>query len=122
VIHLVFYALAALLGGATVAIGAVLSADIRAWVGHWLREHNLSRSRLLSAVVTLDQVAGSVKQTVKASIQVTTKQSSAVAARTETHHFVREYGLDQVTDPEVRAMLEQRGSAKQNVLALVATA
>lgn len=125
-IHLVFVALAAIFGGATVAtgvlIGAILSADIRAWVARWLREHNLSQSSLLSAVVTLDKVVGAVKQTVKASIQVTTKQSAAVTARTETHHFVREYGLDQVTDPQVRAMLEQRGRADQNVLALIATA
>jgi hypothetical protein len=126
VIHLVFVALAAIFGGATVAttvlIGVALSADIRAWVARWLREHNLHQSSLLSAVVILDRVAGSVKQTVKASLRVTTKQSAAVAARTETHRFVREYGFDQVTDPEVRAMLERRGHAKQNVLALVATA
>ena len=124
-IHLVFFALAALFGGATIVtsalIGAALSADIRDWVARWLREHNLSQSSLLTAVVTLDPVAGSVMQTVKASILVTAKPSAA-AARTETHHFVREYGLDQVADPEVRAMLERRGSAKQNVLTLFAVA
>jgi hypothetical protein len=125
VIPLVIYAIGALLGGAaatSVAIGAALRADIRAWVARWLREHNLHKSRLLSAVVTLDRVAGSVKQTVKASIQVTTKRSSAVAARTETHHFVREYAINQVTDPGVRAMLQQHGSARQDVLALFVTA
>lgn len=124
-IHLVVYALAALFGGAaatSVLIGAALRADIRAWVARWLRQHNLHKSRLLTAVVTLDRVAGSVKQMVKASIQVTTKQSPTVAARTETHHFVREYAIDQVTDPEVRAMLEQRGGARQDVLALFVTA
>jgi hypothetical protein len=122
VIHLVFYALAALLGGATVALGAALRADIRAWVSRWLREHNLGKSSLMSAVLTLDRVVGSVKQVVKASIQVTTKQTATVATRTETHRFVREYGLDQVTDPQVRTMLAQRGSAQQNVLALFVTA
>lgn len=121
-IHLVIYALAALLSGAAVALGAALSADIRAWVSRWLREHNLGKSSLMSAVITLDRVAGSVKQVVKASIQVTTKQTAIAPARTETHRFVREYGLDQVTDPQVRAILAQCGSAQQNVLALLTTA
>jgi hypothetical protein len=126
VIHLVFFALAALLGGGatvitSVLIGAALSADIRDWVARWLREHGLSQSMLLSAVVTLDRVVGSIKQTVKASIQVTAKQSAVTAGRAETHHFVREYGFDQVTDPQVRALLENRGQAKQNVLKIIAT-
>ncbi len=125
-IDLLLIAIAALFGGATIVasalIGVALSADIRDWVARWLREHNLSQSSLLTAVVTLDRVAGSVMQTVKASIQVSARPSAAVAARTETHHFVREYGLDQVTDPQVRAILERRGSARQNVLTLFTAA
>ena len=59
-IHLVFFALAALFGGAAVALGAALSADIRAWVSGWL-------ARRLAAAVELTGCSDAATPTIAAS-------------------------------------------------------
>jgi hypothetical protein len=109
-IHLIFYAIAAVIAA---AIGASLTNDVRQRVAAWLREHGLANSMLMDAVVLLDNVATGVK----ARVRVTARNRSS-----EMLSIEKTYRYDQITDPQLRTALERSGHAEQNVLALVNTA
>jgi hypothetical protein len=109
-IHLVIYAIGAVIAA---AIGASLSNDVRQRVARWLRQHGLAKSVLMDAVVLLDKADSGIR----ARVRVTARNRPS-----EVLSIEKTYRYDQITDPQLRAELNQRGHAEQNVLALVSTA
>ena len=108
-IHLIYLIAAAL----AVAFGASLSNGVRRRVASWLRQHGLAKSMLMDVVVVLDKVASGIK----AKVRVTARNRP-----TEMLSIEKTYRYDQIKDPQLRAELQRRGHAEQDVLALVSTA
>jgi hypothetical protein len=106
--HLIIYAVVAAFG----LLSVTLQKDIQRRVARWLRQNGLAKSALMDAVVLLDR-AGSA---IRAKVKVTTRSQ-----HTEILTMEKTYPISQVPDPQVRAALEQRGHAEQNVLALFST-
>jgi hypothetical protein len=109
-IHLIFLAVAAAVGA---VIGVSLSTAVQRAVTGWLRDNGLAKSALMDAVVALEKVGNRVK----AKVRVTARNHGTKVIAIEKTH-----SIDDITDPQVRAELERRGRAEQNVLALVRAA
>jgi hypothetical protein len=106
-IHLLFIAIAAAVGA---AIGVSLSTAVQRAVASWLRDSGLEKSMLMDAVVALERVGNRIRAKVRVSAR---NHDTKVISIEKTH------SIDDITDPQVRAELESRGHAEQNVLALV---
>jgi hypothetical protein len=104
--HLIIYAAIAAFGA---LVSAALQKDVQQRVARWLREHGLANSALMSAVLFLDMVSTRIRARVKI---VTRSQ------REEILMIERTYSIEQIKDAQLRAALQQRGRAEQNVLSL----
>jgi hypothetical protein len=111
--QLVFVAIGAVATGISALRGVSMMRDVKLTVARWLREHGLSNSYLMDAVVLLDKVGSDIQ----VSVRITAKTQPAQTIRTE-----RTYSISKVTNPAVRAELEKHGHAEQNVLQLFNTA
>jgi hypothetical protein len=106
-IDLIILAIAA---AVSAAIGLSLSSAIQRAVAGWLRDNGLEKSVLMDAVVALEKAGNRIKAKVR------------VRARnygTKVISIEKTYSISDITDPQVRAELNRRGHAEQNVLALV---
>lgn len=116
-IGIAIYAIAAAASGVAAGVGYLLekkmTKDIKRDITAWLRERGLAASKLMDAVVLLDMVGSAVKLTLRLTAQ---------AQPTETRRSTNDYTIDEVPDPEVRALLAARQHAAMNVMKLVATA
>jgi hypothetical protein len=106
-IDLLIIAIAAAVGA---AIGVSLSTAIQRAVATWLRENGLDKSVLMDAVVALERAGNRVKARVRVQAR---NHGTKVITMEKTH------SIDDIADPQVRAELQRRGHAEQNVLALV---
>jgi hypothetical protein len=106
--HLIVYAVIAAFG----LLSVTMQKDIQRRVARWLRQNGLAKSALMDAVVFLDMVGSAIRARVK----VTTRSQ-----HTELLTMEKTYSMDQIPDPQVRAALEQRGHAEQNVMTLFST-
>jgi hypothetical protein len=103
-----------LVAAAVAAVGAALTVslwhDISDRVASWLRDQGLEKSSLMDAWVLLDKTVSGVR----AKLRLVTRQHGS-------HEVVleRTYRLDQIDDPDVRALLASRSMAQFNVLDLV---
>lgn len=108
--HLIIYAAIAALGA---LVSAALLKDVQQRVARWLRENGLANSALMDAVLFLDMVSTRIRAKVK------------IVTRSQRHEILmieRTYSIDQIEDARLRAALQQRGRAEQNVLSLFNTA
>jgi len=112
-LHLVFYAAAALVAGVGALVGASLRKDIRQRVARWLREHHLSESKLMDAVLLLDNI----DSTIRAKVRVLARDRPAEVLQIE-----RTYSESDIKDPMLLAELRKHQHAEQNVMSLFATA
>jgi hypothetical protein len=113
VIHLIIYAIVGAAAGIGALIGASLMRDVQHRVAHWLREHHLARTKLMDAVILLDEV-GSV---IRASVRVHVQDRSP-----EVLTIKRTYKVSDIESQELLAELKQRHHAEQNVMSLFTTA
>lgn len=111
-IQLIYYAIAGAAAGISALIGASLMRDVQHRVAHWLREHHLSKSKLMDAVILLDEV-GSV---IRASVRVLVQDRSP-----EVLTIKRTYKVSDVKSQQLLAELKQRQHAEQNVMSLFTT-
>ena len=106
-----------LIAAAVAAFGALVSLALRRAVqqrvARWLRENGLANSALMDAVLLLDMVGTRVRARVK----VVTR-----SYRQEILMIERTYSIEQIKDAQLRAALQQRGQAEQNILSLFNTA
>ncbi|GAA0466026.1 hypothetical protein Ade02nite_47140 [Paractinoplanes deccanensis] len=93
----------ALLAGAAVS----LTQDVQKSVAAWLRSHGLARSALMDAWVVLANTASGIR----GRLRLTTRQYG-----TQVVVLERTYRLDQIDDPQVRALLRAGSHAEMNVL------
>ena len=113
-IHLViYYAIAGAAVGIAALIGASLMRDVQHRVAHWLREHHLSKTKLMDAVVLLDEVGS----TIRASVRVLAQDLSPEVLTIE-----RTYKVSHIKSQQLLADLKQRQHAEQNVMSLFTTA
>ena len=112
-LHLIFYAAAAAVAALSGLASVTLLKDIQQRVARWLRQNGLKDSALMDAVVFLEKVGTAIR----AKVKVTTQSQ-----RTELLMIERTYSIDQITDPQLRAELEQHRHAQQNVMALFSAA
>lgn len=109
-IPVVWYLVAAAVSAVGAALAISLWHDISDRIASWLRDQGLEKSSLMDAWVLLDNhISG-----VRAKLRLVTAQHGI-------HEVVleRTYRLDQIDDPEVRALLAARSMAQVNVLDLV---
>jgi hypothetical protein len=106
-IDLLIFAIAAAVGA---AIGVSLSTAVQRAVAGWLRDNGLDKSVLMDAVVALEKVGNRIHA--KARVKAKNYGTKVIAIE-------KTYSIDSITDPQVRAELERRGHAEQDILALV---
>jgi len=111
--HLIIYIICAVFAALSVLFLVTLLKDVQRQVARWLRENGLANSALMDAVVFLDRVGTRIR----ASVKVVTR-----SRRTEILMLERTYSIEQIKDAQLRAALEQRGRAQQNVMTLFNTA
>jgi hypothetical protein len=99
---LVIAAVAALAG-----VVVSLSNDVRQSVAAWLRAHHLAETALMDAWILLDATASGVR----VRLRLTTRRYG-----TQEIVLDRVYRPDQIDDPQVRALLQQRSHAKIRIL------
>jgi hypothetical protein len=109
---LIIYAVIAF-GGLVSLVSVAMLKDVQQRVARWLRQNGLENSALMEAIVFLDKVGTAIRVRVKV---VTRSQ------RTEILMLERTYSIHQVKDAQLRAALQQRGHAEQNVMTLFSTA
>jgi hypothetical protein len=110
VYHLIIYAIIAAFIS---LVSAALLKDVQQRVARWLRQNGLENSALMNVIIFLDMVGAAIRVSVK----VMTRSQ-----RTEILMLDRTYPIHQIKDAQLRAALEQRGHAEQNVITLFSTA
>lgn len=107
---MIWFLVAAVVAAAGAALTVSLWHDISDRVASWLRERGLEKSSLMDAWLRLDKKISGVRAT----LRLVTRQHGVQEVVLE-----RPYRLDQIDDPEVRALLTSRSTAQVNVLELV---
>ena len=108
-LQLIYYAIVGVAAGVAALIGATLMKDVQHRVARWLQEQHLEQSKLMEAVLLLDQVGSSIRVSVRVMVAGRPAQVLKVD---------KTYKVTDIKDQQTLAELRRRQHAEQNVLSL----